>query len=98
MRTKLVAVSAGTTTEVVSQAECPAKVVFSNVGAGTGANGTVYFSNEGNAHVTGAGVPVGLNDRMVWGETSRPLFAFCIGEPTEILVTFVESDDEITVS
>lgn len=97
MRTALVPVSAGTTTQVVAQSECPANIAFSNAGAGPGANGTVYFSNEGNAFDVSSGVPVVMNDVMVWGKTDRPLFAYCISEPTEILVTFLDKDDEITV-
>lgn len=98
MRTVNVPVSAGTTTQVVAPSECPANIIFANVGLGPGANGVVYFSNEGNAFDTLSGVPVVLNDRLVWGPTTKPVFAYCVGEPTEILVTYLNQEDEVTLS
>ena len=95
MRTALVAVSSGATTQVVAQSECPAYVVFSNVGAGGGAQGRVFFSNEPTAHLTGGGIPLDLNRVLTWGQCTKPLYAYCVGEITEILVTFADRGDEI---
>ena len=89
MRTAIVSVTAGTTFDAVTQAQCPAAVVFSNKGTGT-----VYISNEGNANAAGAGVPLAPGGVMPWGITSRPLFAF---GASDLLVTFLDPEDEITV-
>lgn len=94
MRTALLPIPDAETTTIVSEGQAPAFIAVSNVGVGPGANGTVYVSPEPEAHATGAGVPVALNEMRPF-RVDRPIYAFCDGDPTEILVTYLPVTDEL---